>query len=157
MSNHDVERALIQGLLDIADDRHDSVIAAMETDLNRLRDSWAESYGEQRRASEERIAAGQEATRAWIAGLYASGSEGPSANELPGGRRTDASAPTGRPLGHSGGRQEPNPDPRAAELADRQLAHELSQMSLGEYAQRRAELGVRSPTDMSHLFGRESR
>jgi hypothetical protein len=148
MSNHEIaERAYIQSLVEAADARHAAVIESMQADVNRLRDEWAQSYQEHRQAVEDRMATTAAETRAWIADF----ARAESSPDLPAGGRSDASpAPTGDPLGHSGLRQEPTISP-AQEQAE--AARLLRDMSMAEYAKLRSELGVRSVTDMSHLFG----
>ena len=128
-SSEMAERVYVQSMLELADARHDAVIESLRTDVDRLRDSWAESYGDQRRAAEERIAAGQEATRAWLA----NGGEDPHNGLADGARGVDATASPG--LGH-GHHQQPT-SPYEAEL---QRAQELKAMDMATYAQERQRL-----------------
>lgn len=149
MSSHDAERAYVQSMLDVAEDRFDETIAAMQTNIDRLRDEWAGSYAEQRQAHEGRLAAMQAETKAWIKGLHADDEGAPKdVQQAPPQGASPGRGPV-TPAGVVPGGL-PNLDPREIEL-ERALA--IKAMTMGEYAERRAELGVRSATSMSHLFG----
>lgn len=127
MSSHDVERALVQSLIGIADDRFNETIAAMQTDLDRLRDDWASGYAESRQAHEDRMAAMRIEDRQYLQALSAD--DGTPSPERPGA--VGASVPVGHRL------QDHHPDPREAELA---RARAIKAMSMAEYAQERQRL-----------------
>lgn len=136
MRDHDTERAYVQSMLDVAEDRFDETIRAMQTDLDRLRDEWAAGYAEQRQAHESRMAAMRDETRAWITGLHADGGDKERTDVTAGGRG-DASALAGIPVGHNGPQQWPAPDPREADAIE---AARLRTMDMATYAQERHRL-----------------
>lgn len=146
MVSHEMaERAFVQSMVEAADARNTAVIESLQTDVDRLRDTWAAGYAEQRRASEERIAAIQEDTRTWIAGLYADDDQGDgTANTLAQDGQPGASTAGQAPA--NGGAARPGQPDHAAEL---ERARAIAQMPMDEYARRRAELGIRSATDMT--------
>lgn len=147
MSNHDVERALVQGLLDIADNRFGETIEAMRTDVDRLRDSWAAGYAEQRQAHEERLAAIRAETQRHLQAIANGEADQPAPpQDVAAGGLGDASAAS--PSTGHGRRQQP--DPYAAEMAE---AERIRAMPLNEYAKLRSELGIRSATDLNRLGG----
>ena len=141
MASHDVERAEIVARLDIADARHDETIRAMETDINRLRDSWAAGYAAQLQAHETRLAQIRSETSRFIEGLY-SNDEGP--HEPAQGQQRDASSAGSSPA--SGGAADPGqPDPTyAAELAEAERIRNLSMQDFAVERQRmiRANQGM---------------
>jgi hypothetical protein len=145
MNSHDAaQRAYVGAVLDAAADRRDAVIESMRTDVDRLRDSWAAGYAEQRQASEAPIDALREETRSFVRGLYADDGDELAA----GGHRADVSALTGVPDGHSHRQQSP------ISAEDQwEAARLIRDMPMTDYARLRNELGVRSATDMSRLFG----
>ena len=142
MTNHDPERAYVQSMIEATDIRHAAVIESLRTDVDRLRDSWAVTYAEQRRASEERIAAIQADTREWIKGLYAEdGDDGAHTDvrQIP----QDASS-LGAPVPPGAGSAGPPTDPHAAELAK---AERIRTMPMDLWAEERQRL-VRSNQGM---------
>ena len=134
MSNDETrERALVQSLLDVADDRLNDTIRAMETDINRLRDSWATTYQETRRASDERVAATQRDLRAWLSARATADGEVPSdprqaprGASLAGAPVRPGAVPAGPPI-----------DPREAELAE---AARIRNLSMQDWAIERQSL-----------------
>jgi hypothetical protein len=148
MSHDAAERAYVQSMVDLADARRDAVLAGMQTDINRLRDSWSSGYAEQRQAAEARIEAIREGTRAWVQGLYADGEDTPT-DVAAGGREDGASVLTHTSVGHNGLRQRPTPDPREAELAE---AARIRSLSWAEYAAERNQHGITS-ISAHGLFG----
>ncbi len=148
MRGHDYEYALVAGLSQLAADRLDETVQAMETDLDRLRDEWATTYAEMREASEQRIAATRSELQQQLRAIAAGEAPGPApANEPPAGGRTDASASTAYPVGHSDPRQDP--DPPATELAE---AARIKSLSWDDYAAERQSRGIGSPTSARGLF-----
>ena len=148
-NGHDAERAYIQSRLDHQDSQFDAAIESMRTDIDRLRDTWAGWYAEQRQAYEDRVRQLQDDQARWLRSIYTddAGSSAPTPERAqpepvdapPAGR----SFPAGTaPAGH--------PDPWAAA---KQAADDIKTMSMAEYAARRAALGVRSSTDMTRLVG----
>ncbi len=125
-------------------------------DLQRTREEWnagaaldTTSTDDMMREHNARVRELEEQHKAWMAS-YIRELTGDTAHERPGtGDREDASGSASR-AGH-GSRSQDHTDPRAAELQDLELARAIAQMPMAEYARRRAELGVRSATDMSHL------
>jgi hypothetical protein len=147
MTETPAERAYVLSMANSADDRREDTIRAMQTDLDRLRDEWAEGYGEMRAAHEQRLQKIEQDFRDWLSSRYAD--EADPAQEVDQGRR-DASTPGSRrtqPPGVAGPGQL---DPYAAELAD---AERIRNMDMRQYTVERARLGIRSDTDMSRLFG----
>jgi hypothetical protein len=148
MTETPAERAYVLSRLDSMEDRREAVAASMQTDLDRLRDEWAESYGELRAAHEARVQKIQDDLRDWLSSRYADEADDPAQDVDQG--RPDASALAGRrtqPPGVAGPGQL---DPYAAELAD---AERIRNMDMRQYTVERARLGIRSDTDMSRLFG----
>lgn len=126
-------------------------------DLQRTREEWNANAALDTTATDvmmrehnARVRELEEQHKAWMAS-YIKELTGDTAHERPGiGDREDASASPSR-AGH-GSRSQDHTDPREHEL-ELERARTIAQMPMDEYARRRAELGVRSPTDMSHLFG----
>ena len=133
---------------------------AILDDLERQRREWNESYAldstsmdEINRAHSERMRKLEEDQRAWLARwLDGDADEGRPANV---GQQApqDASASGGPATPGPGSAGQPN-NPYDAEL---ERAHEIKDMDMATYAALRAELGVRSPTSMDHLFRQETR
>lgn len=140
------ERAFIQSMLDIADARRDAVIKGLRTDVDRLRDAWADGYAEQRQASEERIAAIRAETQRYLRSVAADDTE--PAPELARQAPQGASAPGNHPVspGAPGSAGQPTSDPRAAELAELAEA-DFKSMSMAEYAHVRQHL-IRADSGM---------
>jgi hypothetical protein len=153
-SSHDVERALVQGLLDIADDRLADATAVMRADLDRLAESWRAGYAQQLADHEARMRKLDEDHQAWLRSLYADDDSEPQpTQDVAAGGLGDAPASSSSGTDGHGPRQQP--DPRvAAELAE---AERIRSMPMNEYAAMRAELGVQSPTDLNRLFGETRR
>lgn len=124
-------------------------------DLQRTREEWnagaaldTTSTDVMMREHNARVRELEEQHRAWMAS-YIKELTGDTAHERPGtGDREDASASPSR-AGHGSRSQDHTTGPRD----ELELARAIAEMPMEEYARRRAELGVRSPTDMSHLFG----
>jgi hypothetical protein len=120
----------------------------MLAEIDRYRDDMSARYAEELRAHQDRMRAIDEDHKARMARIVTGAADEPAPTDpqqsqvgaFTAGRYAPASGGPG-PAGQ--------PDPHAAE-AD--LAREIASMPLDEYAKRRAELGVRSPTDMSRLF-----
>ncbi len=84
--------------------------------------------------------------QAWLRSLYADdGEEAPTQEP---GQQGHSDASLGEPA-TPGRAPAGRIDPHAADL---ERARAIRDMPMAEYARRRAELGVRSGTDMSHLF-----
>jgi hypothetical protein len=118
---------------------------ALLDDLERQQREWREGVALDTTATNAMLAdaaarsrAAQEETRRYLASL-AGDDESP---------HTDVAGAEGAsvPDGH----RPPQPNPHAAEL-DR--ARAIADMSMSEYAARRADLGVRAPESMNRLFG----
>ncbi len=123
MVSHEMaERAYVQSMIELADARHAATIESLRTDVDRLRDNWAQSYSEQRRASEERTAAARAETQRYLQSI-ANGDTAPPQDVAAGGFG-DASAASPS-TGHSR-RQQPD---HAAE------AERLKRMSMQEWAE----------------------
>ena len=135
MSNHDVERALVQGLADLADDRLNETIRSMETDLDRLRDSWATTYAEQRRAAEQRIAEIRAETQQYLRAISTGEATEPAPADV---RQIPQDAPSpGEPVPPGAGSAGPPTDPYAAELAE---AERIRTMPMQDWAEVRKTL-----------------
>jgi hypothetical protein len=125
VNGHDAERAYVSAMLDILDDRHDAVIESMRTDLNRLRDTWASGYQEQRAAHETRLAEIREASR----------STDVAQGQVVGVSAVGSALPAMAPM--APGPEQPNADPRAAELAE---AERIRLMPMDEFQRERERL-----------------
>jgi hypothetical protein len=150
MPDHEMaERLYIAAALDHADARRDAVIASMSADVDRLRDSWSAGYAEQRRASEERLAAIRDETQQYLRALSTGEPTGPAPTpDLAAGDHREgasASATASSGTGH-GPRQQPTPP------TPQEMASAIKDMDLGSYAQLRAELGISSAASRG-LFG----
>lgn len=138
MANDSAEDRYVRSMLDLYGARFDDTIRAMTSDADRLRDSWAQSYADQREASAARVAAIKEDTRSWIRDRYAAdGEAGQNVRQAPRGAQSLGASVLSPGAGPAG----PIQDPRQAEL---ERAQEIAAMDFSEYAQRRDELGVRS-------------
>ena len=85
MVSHEMaERAYVQSMIELADARHAATIESLRTDVDRLRDNWAQSYSEQRRASEERTAAARAETQRYLQSI-ANGDTAPPQDVAAGG------------------------------------------------------------------------
>jgi hypothetical protein len=148
VSGHDPERAYVAAMLEHHRDSFDRARAAMQADLDRLAESWRSGYAQQLADHEARMQKAQADHQAWLRSLYADDDSEPQpTQDVAAGGHGDASAsPAGPPDGH-GPRQQP--DPRAAELAE---AERIRSMPMAEYAQRRADLGIRSAATANHDF-----
>ena len=147
MTGHDAaERAWVQQRLASLADRFDQAAAEMAADLDLYRDDWSSRHAEQLQAHNERMRQMEADQAAWFKNWYDGDDE--SAPTDVGRGQVDASAAGSSPA------TPPGPGPgqpiHAAELAE---AERIRSMSMAEYAARRAELGVRNPTDMNRLFG----
>lgn len=136
-SSEMAERAYVQGMLELADARREAVVESMRADVDRLRDSWATSYAEQRQAHEDRLA---EIRRS----IHAPHPELPAGGDRASVPVTPGTAPSGH---HR--QQEPTPDPRAAELAE---VERIKSLSWDDYAAERQSRGIGSPTSARGLF-----
>jgi hypothetical protein len=121
--------------------------------LDLYRDDWSTRHAEVMREHAERMQQLEDDHKAWLAGYLKeiSGAADEGAQDVGEGQRADMSA--GLPASPAG----PAPhqlDPQAAELA---RAREIADMPMNEYAARRAELGVQSPSAMNRLFAEERR
>jgi hypothetical protein len=128
--------------------------------LSRQQEDWRESWSLDTTSTDAvvrehhaRMRQLEEDHKAWLAqylgGLYDDDDHQADDHELAQAEQRGASS-AARPAPASGGAARPGqPDPHAAGLD----AERLRTMSMQEYAARRADLGVRSATDMNHLFG----
>ena len=91
----------------------------------------------------------EEDHKAWLARFINGEADEPAPTQNVAARGPDASppSPSGSSDGHSPGQQ---PNPHTDEL---ERARAIRSLSMSEYAERRAELGVQSPTSMSRLSG----
>lgn len=151
MSSHDVERALVQGLSQLALDRLDETARSMETDLDRLRDSWATTYAEMREASEQRIAATRNQTQQYLQSISTGEADQPAPDHKParqvppGASRSGGEPPVAPgPPGPAG-----QPAPHAAEVT----AQDIAGWSMAEYQAERERLGIGSNTSARGMFG----
>jgi hypothetical protein len=142
---HDVERAeraYVQSMLDLADDRLNEASEAMEARLAALRDDSALRWADELRAHRERADQFEEDQRAWLARFI-----GDDADE---GAHTDVAqgqggaSPAGPPASPAG--PDPGQPNHAAELAE---AERIKDMPMATYAQERQRL-IRANTG---LFG----
>ena len=146
MSNHDVERAYLAAVLDGQADRLDRARAAMQADLDRLRDDWSSSFAAEKERVAERMQKAQADHRAWLESLYSDADDG--AQDVAEGQ---GDAPAGRNAPATPGPVPQQPHhPHAAEL---ERVRAIRDMPMAEYARLRADMGVRSATDISNLFG----
>jgi hypothetical protein len=151
MSSPDVERAYVSAMCDIAADRLDETRAAMRSELDELRAEWASSFAAENERVAEQMQRAQADRRAWLESLYDNDHQGDD-HELARERQLSGASPA-RPAPASGGAVSPGqPDPHAAKLAGL-TPQDIANMPMTEYAARRAELGVQSPTSMGRLFG----
>lgn len=152
MSSHDVERAYVQARLDHAEYQLNEASAAMRADLDRLAESWRQTHGQQLADHETRMRQMRDDQAAWLNSLYGDDDEPAPTQDVARGQVAASAAgfSPASPPGPGPGQLHPHPDPHAADMA---LARSISAMSMQEYAERRAELGVQSPTSMSRLFG----
>lgn len=129
MVSHEMaERAYVQSMIELADARHAATIDSLRTDVDRLRDNWDQSYSEQRRASEERIATGVRETQQDLRAI-ASGDTTPP-QDVAAGALGDGS---GASLDHGHGpRQQPD---HAAELERARAIKDMSLKDWGEIRQ----------------------
>lgn len=119
-------------------------------DLERQQQEWRESWAldststdEMTREHNAKMRQLEEAHKQWLAGFLKDASGA-----------ADEPAPTQDVAGAEGatvptGHRPQQPTPHEAEL---QHAREIHDMPMHEYAARRAELGVQSPTSMNKLF-----
>jgi hypothetical protein len=143
MTGHDAERAYVAARLDHLADRFDQARAEMQADLDRLRESWSGGVAQQLADHEDRVRRMREDHQAWLRSLYAD-YEGPQPTQDVGqGHGASATGPA----------PAPGPGPGQPSPPDEEIAQAIKTMSMAEYAQRRAEFGVRDATDMSRLFG----
>jgi hypothetical protein len=141
MSNHDAEQAAyVQRMLDHRAARLADATAAMQADLDRLRESWAcGAYSVA--GHEDRMQRMRDDTARYLKGLSCAADE-PAPIDVAGGHR-DRSGPS--PASRQGPRQ---PDPHAAALAE---AARLKSLSLTAYAEERQRL-IRASTSARGLF-----
>ena len=141
------ERALVALAVERQQARIDRAAAEMAASLDAYRDDFTTRHAELLRGHQDRVREIEEQGRAFLTSYYDNGDEGTQdVQQVP----QDASSP-GAPASPGPG---PAGHPSAwdAELAE---AERIKNMSMGEYAARRAEFGVRSPTDMNRLFGEQ--
>ena len=119
-------------MLDYRDAQLDRAKAEMDCRVSELRDEWSACVAHQVATSEARVRQLQEDQVTWLRSLAG---DDDAANEPPAGSRTDTSASTANPAGHSDSRQEP--DPRAAELAE---AERIRTMPMQDWAEVRKTL-----------------
>lgn len=119
-------------MLDYRDAQLDRAKAEMDRRVSELRDEWSAGVAHQVATSEARVRQLQEDQVTWLRSLAG---DDDAANEPPAGSRTDTSASTANPAGHSDSRQEP--DPRAAELAE---AERIRTMPMQDWAEVRKTL-----------------
>jgi hypothetical protein len=144
------DRAYVAARLAQMDHQLAQAREAMETTWDTYRDDWTSRHAEQLRAHREHCDAITADQAAWLANwLDGDPDEGRPANV----DRQESQEASGRgpatPAGIPAGQL---PNPHEAELAEAEC---IRSMSMQEYAARRAELGVRSPTSMDHLFRQE--
>ena len=142
--SHDAERAYVASVLDHRDAQLERARAEMDRRVSELRDEWSAGVAHQVAAAEAAARQRQEARIEWLRSLAG---DDDAANEPPAGSRTDASASTANPAGHSDSRQEP--DPRAAELAE---VSRLKALSMSDYAEERERLGIGSSARARGIF-----
>jgi hypothetical protein len=126
-------------------------------DLDLYRDDWSTRHAEEMQVYADRMRQLEEDHKAWLAGYLkeiSGAADEPAPAHKPAQQEpTQDASDIGEPAAPVPQVPAGRPDPYAA---DRALAREIADMPMYEYAKRRAELGVRSATDMRHLF-RESR
>ena len=78
MPDHDMaEDRYIRSMLDLYGARMDDTLHLMATDVDRLRDSWGQSYAQEREASAARVAAIKQDTKTWLAARAAADGQAP--------------------------------------------------------------------------------
>jgi len=130
---------------------------ALLDDLERQQQEWRESWAldststdEMTRAHNERMRQLEEEHKAWLARFINGETDEPAPTHKPAQQISqDASGSGGEPATPEPG-SAGRPHPHAAEL---ERARAIRDMPMDEYAARRAELGVQSPTSMTRLFG----
>ncbi len=129
------------------DDHHEAVAEAMAADVDRVRDEWAQSYGDMRSAHEKRMAEIAQAHRSWMTAHIAhmNGEEPQEDTDVDQGPPTDAPAARAPSSPAGSGPGQP--------LLDDELeqAMALRNMTMAEYAASRRDLGIRGP-GVSGLF-----
>ena len=145
MSNgHDVERAYIQAVLDHRAAKLADATASIKSDLARLRESWSSGYAEQLAGHADRMAAMREDQTQWITNFINRDADEGARTDVGQGHGASATGPAPAP---GPGPGQPNPHEAEAERA-----RAIRDMSMAEYAARRADLGVRASTSMDRLF-----
>jgi hypothetical protein len=148
VSSHDVERAFVQARLDHLTDRFDQAREAMAAEVDRLRESWSSGAAQQLADHEQRMRQMRDDQAAWLRSLYNDGPDDGADMSVGQVQGVGASAGPLAPASSA----DPGPGQPARDAAEL-AADDIKTMSMQEYAARRAELGVRSGTDMSHLLG----
>jgi hypothetical protein len=144
------DRAYVATRLAQMDHHLDQAREAMTAELDLYRDDWSSRHAELQRAHRERMDAMAAEQAAWLA------------------RWLDGDPDEGRPQDVDQGQVEaspagsspaPAPGPGPGQLhpdAELERAQEIKDMDMATYAALRAELGVRSPASMDHLFRQET-
>ena len=139
--SHDPERAYVAAMLDHADAQLDRARADMTARVDELRTTWSSGFETQLADHQARMAEIRTDTQRYLQSI-ASGEAAPP-QDVAAGALGDA--PAASPDHGHGSRQQPDPQD------EHELARTIAQMPLAEYARRRAELGVRSATDLNRL------
>ena len=134
MSYDRVERALVQHALDVADAELAQARAEMAARVTALKESWSSGFEQQLADSEARQQAIRDQTQQYLQSIYAD-DDGTHALAA-GGHGADVSGLTAAPDGHDH-RQQPDPDPYAAELAE---AERIRTMPMQDWAEVRRTL-----------------
>ena len=134
VNSHDTERAYVQGMLEIQQARLDQARADMQAQIDAFRTDSAARHAEMIREHQERVRQHEADRQAWFARLI----DGDEPAQEPAQHRSqdDAHATPGPGTVGAG-----RPNPHAVEL---ERAEDIRDMSMAEYAARRAEFGIRS-------------
>ena len=146
------ERAYVAAVCDNAADALDRFQAEANAQILAIKEEWNSSAAHQNAPVESATRQRQEDNLAW---LRSHAMTEPAPTDTRDIRQQGAFVLEANPVSSGAGSAGPAaPDPRQLELA---RAQAIKDMSLEEFARLRTDLGVRSSTDMSHLFGREPR
>jgi hypothetical protein len=146
VNSHDVERALVQSRLDLADARLAQTAAEMATELDLYRDDWSTRTAEMMWAHEDRVRQIRDDQAAWL-DSFINGETGEVSHTDVGQGQVVLGAPaTGwsSPAGPGGPGPGQPPNPHAVELAE---AERLRDLTMAEYAAERQRL-IRSNQGM---------
>ena len=144
------ERAYVAAVCDNAADALDRFQAEANAQILAIKEEWNSSAAHQNAPVESATRQRQEDNLAWLRSHAMTEPAPTDTRQIPQG----AFAPEANPVSSGGGLPG---QPLLIPPARTRPGQAIKDMSLEEFARLRTDLGVRSPTDMSHLFGREPR